>query len=206
MSLRHFAERAWRCGHAGLRVSVGLWSCQSLLSAVPWHMLTMQADNAPQRVSKIPIEAVLLLSPPRSLPPVPFAPRFTVQGSWNVTQDPALLCRCVETFSERSGTTPNPQASCRGDGRDGMTLHFQGGAQWLSPLPTEQGRGSIRHRDPESKPKMVTGHESKWARGGGALSSWRSHSLLFSSFITFGRLRPLEPRTWSGLSSITSPP
>lgn len=59
----------------------------------------MLADNAPQRVSKIPIEAVLLLSPPSSMPPVPFATCFTVQGLWNVTQDPDLLCGHMEIFS-----------------------------------------------------------------------------------------------------------
>lgn len=63
----------------------------------------------PQRVSKILIEAVLLLSPPRSVPPVPFVTHFTVQGPWNVTQDPALLCGHMETFSERSEATPAPE-------------------------------------------------------------------------------------------------
>lgn len=93
----------------------------------------MQADNAPQRVAKIPIEAVLLLSPPRSMPPVPFAARLPVQGSRDVTQDPALLCGHMATFSERSETTPNPQVSSRRDDRDWMILHSQEGAQGPSP-------------------------------------------------------------------------
>lgn len=58
--------------------------CCLLYNGICWSML---ADNAPQRVSKIPIEAVLLPSPPSNMPPVPFAISFTVQGPWTVIQN-----------------------------------------------------------------------------------------------------------------------
>ena len=127
--------------------------CCPLYHSICWPM---QADNAPQRVSKNPIEAVLLLSPPvagcRSLP------SFPSSGTLGCHLRSSLALRTHGDLLREVQDHPGPQASSRWDGGNQTALNFWGETRWLLPPPSEKLRRSIRHWDPESTP--MGGH---WA-------------------------------------------